>query len=238
MCPVAATDVNLGLGIHGLALFGEPGEGRGPVALPKKRAGVPASRPFGQHIHRSVEPDGDGALVQQLARPGIDKGAAACRDHSDGAIDQTRNEAPLPVTEIMFAILFEQFGRGRPGSLFDFDIAVDEGKSQPLGQATADGRLAGPHEANEHDRPVKHVGQLLHFVAVSLWAGLYIVAQGRAKAFLQPPRVFGVAMPRGLIFLVVILLLLVGGIYFLSRSAEEVPTQTIEADVTANAAAN
>ena len=43
-------------------------------------------------------------------------------------------------------------------------------------------------------------------------------------------------MPRGLIVLILILLLIVGGIYFLSRSAEEVPVQTIEADVTANAA--
>lgn len=45
-------------------------------------------------------------------------------------------------------------------------------------------------------------------------------------------------MPRGLIFLVLILILLVGGIYFLSTNAEEVPLQTIEADVTANGSAN
>ena len=43
-------------------------------------------------------------------------------------------------------------------------------------------------------------------------------------------------MPRGLIFLVLIILIIVGGLYFLSNSAEEVPVQTIEADVTANAA--
>jgi uncharacterized protein (UPF0333 family) len=45
-------------------------------------------------------------------------------------------------------------------------------------------------------------------------------------------------MPRGLIFLVIVILLLIGGIYFLSRSAEEVPVETIEANVTANAATN
>ena len=45
-------------------------------------------------------------------------------------------------------------------------------------------------------------------------------------------------MPRGLIFLVIAILLLVGGIVLLSRSAEEAPVQTMEADVTANAAAN
>ena len=43
-------------------------------------------------------------------------------------------------------------------------------------------------------------------------------------------------MPRGLIVLILILLVILGGIYFLSISAEEVPVQTIEADVTANAA--
>lgn len=43
---------------------------------------------------------------------------------------------------------------------------------------------------------------------------------------------------RGVIFLVVVLLLLIGGLFFLSRNAEVVPTQTIEADVAANAAAN
>lgn len=45
-------------------------------------------------------------------------------------------------------------------------------------------------------------------------------------------------MPRGLIFLLLIVLLLVAGIYFLSQSADEVPVQTLESDVTANAAAN
>jgi hypothetical protein len=45
-------------------------------------------------------------------------------------------------------------------------------------------------------------------------------------------------MPRGLIFLIVVILLLVGGLFLLSRSVEEVPVQTIEADVAGNAAAN
>jgi len=45
-------------------------------------------------------------------------------------------------------------------------------------------------------------------------------------------------MPRGLLFLIVILIILVGGMFLLSRSAEEVPVQTIESDVAGNAAAN
>jgi hypothetical protein len=43
-------------------------------------------------------------------------------------------------------------------------------------------------------------------------------------------------MPRGLIFLILVILILVGGLFLLSNSAEEVPVKTIEADVTANAA--
>jgi hypothetical protein len=43
-------------------------------------------------------------------------------------------------------------------------------------------------------------------------------------------------MHRGLIFLIIVILLLVGGLILLSRNAEEVPVQTIEADVTGNAA--
>ena len=43
---------------------------------------------------------------------------------------------------------------------------------------------------------------------------------------------------RGLIFLFVLLLLLIGGMVLLSRSASEQPVKTIEVDVTGNAAAN
>jgi hypothetical protein len=42
-------------------------------------------------------------------------------------------------------------------------------------------------------------------------------------------------MPRGLIFLILLIIVIVGGLFLLSRSADEVPVQTIEANVTANA---
>ena len=43
-------------------------------------------------------------------------------------------------------------------------------------------------------------------------------------------------MPRGLLFLILLLLIVIGGLFLLSRSADEVPVQTIEENVTANAA--
>lgn len=45
-------------------------------------------------------------------------------------------------------------------------------------------------------------------------------------------------MPRGIIVLVFLLLILVGGAYFLSSSVHEQPTHTIEADVATDAAQN
>jgi hypothetical protein len=45
-------------------------------------------------------------------------------------------------------------------------------------------------------------------------------------------------MPRSLLFLIVVVLLLIGGLVILSRSVDEVPVQTIETDVAGNAAAS
>lgn len=43
-------------------------------------------------------------------------------------------------------------------------------------------------------------------------------------------------MPRRLLFLIALLLILVGGAFYLSSSVTEQPTQTIEADVATDAA--
>lgn len=45
-------------------------------------------------------------------------------------------------------------------------------------------------------------------------------------------------MARGPLLLIALLLLLVGGIVLLSRSADEVPVQTMEVDVSRDSAAN
>jgi hypothetical protein len=43
-------------------------------------------------------------------------------------------------------------------------------------------------------------------------------------------------MPRGLLFLILLLIIVIGGLFLLSRSADEVPVQTIEENVATNAA--
>jgi len=45
-------------------------------------------------------------------------------------------------------------------------------------------------------------------------------------------------MPRGIVFLVIVVVLLIGGLVFLSTRATEVPTGTIEVDVNAPANAS
>ena len=77
-----------------------------------RRAGA-----LGQHVDRRVEPDGDRALVEQLAGARIDEGAAAGGDDPDVALDQPGDQPPLAVAEIMLAIALEHFGgRGAPAA--------------------------------------------------------------------------------------------------------------------------
>jgi hypothetical protein len=45
-------------------------------------------------------------------------------------------------------------------------------------------------------------------------------------------------LPRGLFFLILLAILVIGALFFLSRQATEVPRTTIEANVTANATSN
>ena len=42
-------------------------------------------------------------------------------------------------------------------------------------------------------------------------------------------------MPRGIILLIVLIVLIAGGLYLLSRQAEEVPARTIETEVVQDA---
>lgn len=228
----AAANVNFRLGIHGPAFLGETRESFRTITMTKERAVVSAARPFGQDVNGRVEPDRYCTLVEQLARTGIDESAASGRDDPHGTVDESRYQPALAVAEIAFAELLEKLRSTNSRGLLDLVIAVNEWQAEPLGQPSANRGLACAHESDKHDRSIKRGGQLFHE------AGLYIEAQGRAKAFRPTESPSGVTMPRGLIFLVLIVLLLIGGIYFLSRSASEVPVQPIEADVTANAATN
>ena len=228
----AAQDMDLRLGIEITPLISQSRQYFGGIALFEQRPVVPAGRAFGQHVDRRVEPDGDRAFVQDLPGARVVERAASGGDYPDLSVYQAGHKAPFSIAEIMFPIALEQLGSLGTGRFLDRDVAINERQTESLREAAPDGGLSCAHQADKHDRPIKKFCQLLH------GSGLYIGAQGRAKAFLAPIESVGAAMPRGLIFLIVVILLLVGGLFLLSRSAGEVPVQTIEADVASNAATN
>jgi len=54
---------------------------------------------------------------------------------------------------------------------------------------------------------------------------------GRAKGRILILLMHWMLMPRGVLFLIILVLLLIGGAFFLSASADEVPLTQIEAEV-------
>jgi hypothetical protein len=107
-------------------LIREPFEGLLGVAIPQLRSGVAARSPFGEDIHRRIEPYSDGLAVEQVSRARVDVSAAAGRDDSNFPFYEARDKAPLAVAEIMFAIFLEDFGGREAGRVLDCRIAVDE----------------------------------------------------------------------------------------------------------------
>ena len=144
-------------------------------------AGVAARRALGEDVDRRVEPDGDRALVEKLARARVDEGAAAGCDHSDLALDQPRDQPPLAVAEILLAIALEHSAGGIAGGILDRGVAVDEWQAEPLRQPPADRRLADAHQADEDHRPVETLAEIHHLT------GLYSGFRSSAKALSSTP---------------------------------------------------
>ena len=78
------------------------------------------------------------------------------------AVDQPRHQPPLAVAEILLAEAFEDLGGAVAGGVLDRGIAVDERQAQPLGEALADSRFTGAHQADQDDWPVEALRQLFH----------------------------------------------------------------------------
>ena len=180
-------------------------------------AGVAARRALGEDVDRRVEPDGDRALVEQLARARIDEGAAAGGDHPDLALDQPRDQPPLAVAEILLAVALEHLGGGIAGGILDRGIAVDEGQAEAPGQAAPDRRLSDPHQPDQHHRPVETLAQFHHLRGYTAASAL-----GKSRRHV-----------RGLIVLDRrLLVVVIGGALSSSRPLpKEQPTQTIEVAV-------
>ena len=218
----AAANMDMRLCVGRPPFLGEARQSRLGVRRPQQRAGIPPRGSLAQDFHWSIKPDGDRALVEQFPSARINKGAAAGGDDADRTVDEPGDKAPFAVTEILFAKAFEDLGSAITGCVLDGGIAIDEGQAQPFSEALADSRFTRAHQSNQHDRPIEALRQLFHK------AGLYMGLSGRAKG---PPANHGKNMSRATLFLIVLVLVLVGGAVLLSKSAHEVPAKPIEVDV-------
>src|SRR5689334_23463745 len=135
MRAIAASDVDMRLGVGRTPLLGQLLENRLGVAVAQLGAGVAARRALSENVDRSVKPDRDRTLVEQLARGGIDIGASAGGDHSNIAFDETSDQPPLAVAKVALAVALEDFSCRIAGRVLDLSIAVDKGQAETLGQA-------------------------------------------------------------------------------------------------------
>lgn len=82
---------------------------------------------------------------------GVDKGAAAGREHLGRSLKQALDDATLPVPEGRFTMTGKNFGNGAPGCAFDFMICIDEIEAESGRKATSNRRLSSTHQADEND---------------------------------------------------------------------------------------
>src|SRR6185369_4245619 len=113
-----------------------------------------------EHVHRSVEPNGDCLLLEELAGPGIDEHSAAGRNDLDLAVDQPRHEPPLTVAIILLAVALEELAPRQADRFLDLRIAVDERQAEPPGEPSPDSRLSYPHQTHQNDGAIKTLRQI------------------------------------------------------------------------------
>jgi len=159
----AAFHMDVGLGVKRPAFFREPFERLPAVHIVQQGPVFEPSGPVGQEIDRCIQPDGDRAAVEKLSRTRVDEGLAAGRDDPDVAVHKPCNDAPFAVAEVRLPESFVNLGgRVAWGALGDGGIGIHEGNPEPLREAAADRRLAGPHQANKDNRSIKALGQVSH----------------------------------------------------------------------------
>ena len=149
-----------------------------------------------------------------MASPLVYIGAAAGSDDTQIAFDQARHKPPLAVPEIILAIALEDFGRRKPRRIFDLGIAVDERQAEAPRKAPAYGRLSYPHQPDQHYRPVEPVRQFIH-----------------RKGYTAAPPLGKSARMSRLVVLIIVLVVIIGGLIFLSTVPKQQPTHTIEVAV-------
>ena len=112
---------------------------------------------FQQQGQRRADPDREAAGADQRSGLAVHEGAAAGGEHDPGAIQQAADDPALHVAEGGLAEALEDFANAASRRGLDLLVRIDEGQAERLGQAAADGGLAGPHQAHEHDAAAPQV---------------------------------------------------------------------------------
>ena len=143
------------LGIDRVAHGGERGELRARIAAAQERA-LPGAlaHPGHQRVEAGVEPDGKRPVEHPRARLGVHEGTAAGGDDRRPGGKQPGDHPLLTIPEMRFPEAVENLGNRHPGGRLDLLVGIPEGKAEAGGKAPPDARLARPHHADQHDRPV------------------------------------------------------------------------------------
>ena len=144
-----------------------------------RRAGA-----LGQHLDRSIEPDGDRALVEQLAGARIDEGAAAGGDDPDARRRPAARPAAARRRGNLLAVALEHFGGRRAPAASSIACRC----RRTAGRAAWPGGGRRSTCPRPSARPARWagrgvVGQLFHD-----WAGLYRRAVRSGKSRRRPLR--------------------------------------------------
>ena len=211
---IAALHVDVSLFV-GRAPFVRETIQRGPgIVISELGAGIAPRGALRENVDRRVEPDGDCAFVEQLPSARIDIGAAAGGDHAQVALDQACDQSPLAVTKIILAKPLEDFCGRKSRRVFDFGIAVDECQAQTLGQASTHRRFSDPHQPDQHHGTIETLRQFMH-----------------RKGYTAAPPLGKSARMSRLLVLIIVIVLVLGALFYLSTVPKQQPTHTIEVAV-------
>lgn len=114
----------------------------------------------------------------------------------------------------MLSVSLEDFGRGETGGVLDRGVAVDERKAEPPRETAPDGGFSNTHQPHQHDRPVEALPEFYHSRG-------YTAARPLGKS----------ARMSRLVVLIIVLVLILGALYYLSTVPKAQPTHTIEVAV-------
>jgi hypothetical protein len=90
-----------------------------------------------------------GARPQQFASVRLEHRTAACRDHSRARLHQLGDHLGFEFAKRPLACGGEDRGDRSTLALLDDLVAVREGRTEPGGQCSADGGLAGPGQSDQ-----------------------------------------------------------------------------------------